>query len=377
MATIDGSLEKPWYQLDNVEELDTPALVIFPDRVKHNIHQAISMVGDVSRLRPHVKTHKCAEVAALMIEAGITKFKCATIAEAEMLCMEGAPDVLMAYQPGGPKLKRFISLIRNYKGTRLSCLVDNVDSAREQSAQFEAAGLKVDVYIDLNVGMNRTGIAPGEKALALYQLIDALPGLNINGLHAYDGHIREKDFEAKKAACDKAFAQVEALKEAIEAKGMATPVIIVGGSPSFSVHSVRSGVECSPGTFIYWDYGYNQLCPEQLFLPAAILVTRVISLPTHTRVCTDLGHKSVAAENEIGKRVSFLNASGLFAVGQSEEHLVLETAAGHSFQPGQVLYALPYHICPTVALYEKVYIAAQHHIADSWRNAARDRQIGC
>jgi D-serine deaminase-like pyridoxal phosphate-dependent protein len=252
-----------------------------------------------------------------------------------------------------------------------------VDSAREQSAQFEAAGLKVDVYIDLNVGMNRTGIAPGEKALALYQLIDALPGLNINGLHAYDGHIREKDFEAKKAACDKAFAQVEALKEAIEAKGMATPVIIVGGSPSFSVHSVRSGVECSPGTFIYWDYGYNQLCPEQLFLPAAILVTRVISLPTHTRVCTDLGHKSVAAENEIGKRVSFLNASGLFAVGQSEEHLVLETAAGHSFQPGQVLYALPYHICPTVALYEKVYIAAQHHIADSWRNAARDRQIGC
>jgi D-serine deaminase-like pyridoxal phosphate-dependent protein len=75
--------------------------------------------------------------------------------------------------------------------------------------------------------------------------------------------------------------------------------------------------------------------------------------------------------------VNFLNATGLTAVGQSEEHLVLETSDGHSFQPGQVLYALPYHICPTVALYEKVYVATQHHVEGAWRNVARDRQIGC
>jgi D-serine deaminase-like pyridoxal phosphate-dependent protein len=139
-----------WFHLTNMDEVDTPALVVFPERVKHNIQQAISMVGDVNRLRPHVKTHKCAEVARLMLEAGIYKFKCATIAEAEMLCQEGAADVLLAYQPTGPKLKRFIALAHKYPATKLSCLVDNMDSAKEQSAEFEKAGLKVDVYMDLN-----------------------------------------------------------------------------------------------------------------------------------------------------------------------------------------------------------------------------------
>ena len=108
-----------------------------------------------------------------------------------------------------------------------------------------------------------------------------------------------------------------------------------------------------------------------------MLVTRVISLPTPTRVTTDLGHKSVAAENEISKRVYFLNATGLQTAGQSEEHLVLETEAGHAWQPGDVLYALPYHICPTVALYDKVWVAEGGMITGAWQNIARNRSIGC
>ena len=87
------------YKIKNINDLDTPVLVVYPDRVKHNIQTAIDMVGDVARLRPHIKTHKSAEVARLMMDAGITKFKCATIAEAEMLGIAGAKDVLLAYQP--------------------------------------------------------------------------------------------------------------------------------------------------------------------------------------------------------------------------------------------------------------------------------------
>src|ERR1700710_2663000 len=115
--------DQHWYTISEIEKLDTPALVIYPERVKENLSILTGMIDDISRLRPHVKTHKCAEVALLMIETGISKFKCATIAEAEMLGMSKAPDVLLAYQPVGPKLERFIKLILNYSQTRFSCLV--------------------------------------------------------------------------------------------------------------------------------------------------------------------------------------------------------------------------------------------------------------
>src|ERR1700754_572473 len=100
-----------WYRISNVDQLDTPALVVYPDRVKENIRTAVDMVGDPARLRPHVKTHKSPETTRLMLAGGIRSFKCATIAEAEMLALEGAEDVLLAYQPVGPKAARFIALI--------------------------------------------------------------------------------------------------------------------------------------------------------------------------------------------------------------------------------------------------------------------------
>src|ERR1700750_934200 len=122
--------EQSWYIINDIEKLDTPALVIYPERVKENIVILKSMIDDVSRLRPHVKTHKSKEAALLMLDAGITKFKCATIAEAEMLGMANAPDVLLAYQPVGPKLERFIKLNKVYPATKFSCLVDNSISAQ-------------------------------------------------------------------------------------------------------------------------------------------------------------------------------------------------------------------------------------------------------
>jgi len=353
-----------WYEIENIKELD------FPERVKHNIQLAIDMIGDVNRLRPHIKTNKSPDVAKLMLDAGITKFKCATIAEAEMLAQCNAPDVLLAYQPLGPKLDRFISLIKKYPSTKFSCLTDNIAAANEQSLAFSAENIIVPVYFDLNVGMNRTGISPNEDAIALYDHCKTLKGISVVGLHAYDGHIREVDFEAKKQKCDEAFALVEKLNEKLK-----LPTIIMGGSPAFSVHCKRKDIECSPGTFVYWDKGYTDLCPEQKVLPAIVLVTRIISLPSPNKICTDLGHKSVASENEITRRIFFLNAKGLKPVGQSEEHLVLETNEGHSYKVGDIFYGLPYHVCPTVALYERVYTIENENVTGEWKTVSRDRKI--
>ncbi len=364
-----------WYHIADIDKIDSPALVVFPERVQANIQTAIRMAGDVGRLRPHVKTNKSADATRLMMQAGIRKFKCATIAEAEMLGQSEAKDVLLAYQPLGPKLQRLVALIGKYPSTQYSCLVDNLEAAAEQSAVFAENNLIVPVYIDLNIGMNRTGITGEEAAIHLYMACSTLPGIKPVGLQAYDGHIRQTDFAARMAQCDAAFLIVEKIKNALEKTGFPAPLIIAGGSPTFPIHAKRNDVECSPGTFIYWDKGYSDACPEQGFLPGAVLITRVISLPDKTHVCTDLGHKSVAAENDLGKRVFFLNANGLTPVGQSEEHLVLEAPEGHGYHPGDVLYALPYHICPTVALYERVLTVENGNLTGEWKNEARDRRI--
>ena len=364
-----------WYHINDIGKLDSPTLVVFPERVRANIREAISMVENVTQLRPHVKTNKSAQATQLMLDAGITKFKCATIAEAEMLGMIDAPDVVLAYQPLGPKLRRFIELVKKYPTTKFACLTDNMYAAQEQGDAFSSNDLEISVYVDLNVGMNRTGIIPGEKAIELCKFCSSTRGIRFAGLHAYDGHIRSKDFEMRTIECDNAFSMIEKLKEQLLKIGIASPNIIAGGSPTFPIHSKRKNIECSPGTFIYWDKGYSDLCPEQNFRPAAVLVTRIISLPSATRICTDLGHKSVAAENEIGRRIFFLNASDLTPVGQSEEHFVCEVIEGHDHKTGDVLYGLPYHVCPSVALYERVYIVEDGEVTGEWKNIARDRKI--
>ncbi len=364
-----------WYQLLNESLVDSPALLVFPGRVKLNIKRMVEMIDDVSRLRPHIKTHKTAEGVKLMMEQGITRFKCATIAEAELLGLCKAPDVLLAYQPVGPKVKRFAALIKKFPLTKYSCLTDNRKAAEAMSDVFIAENIRVNVYIDLNVGMNRTGISPGPDAYKLYQFCAIHKGLQPVGLHAYDGHFRNPDFAARKAACEKGYESVLDLQKALIDLGFEKPAIIAGGSPTFLVHAAHEEAECSPGTCIFWDKGYADLCAEQPFEPAAILLTRVISLPTPTRITLDLGHKSVASENDINRRVYFPDAPELIPVGQSEEHLVMEVPEGHQYQTGDVLYGIPYHICPTVALYEKLTVIENGEVAGEWKVIARTRQL--
>lgn len=367
---------KPWYHIEDIDRLDSPCLVVFPDRVAANILRMTEMVDDVNRLRPHIKTHKTAEGIRMMMDAGIRKFKCATIAEAELLGICKAPDVVLAYQPHGPKAKRLADVVQKYPDTKYACLVDNKQSAGSMSEIFTWAGVVMPVYIDLNIGMNRSGIVPGEDSLQLWKHCKGLSGLRPVGLHAYDGHHRQTDISERRAACDESFKKVEDLRSRITEVSGDVPTLIMGGSPTFPIHADRKDVECSPGTSIFWDACYSGICPEQPFEPAVALVTRVLSLPTPTRVCIDLGHKSVAAENDIARRVVFPEAYDLQSVSQSEEHLVTEVPAGHGYRPGDVLIGIPYHVCPTVALYDRLPEVIDGRLKGYWKVVARDRSIG-
>jgi D-serine deaminase-like pyridoxal phosphate-dependent protein len=259
-----------WYELNNVKTIDSPALLIYKERVQQNINHAIKMIGDINLLRPHVKTNKTAEVCAMMMAAGINKFKCATIAEAEMLAMLHANDVLLAYQPVGPKAKRLLELQQQYPQTTFGCVVDNVDTAKALSALFSFNNKTINVFIDLNTGMNRSGIKPS-NAFALAELLISLPGINFKGLHTYDGHLRDTDLAQRQQKSDTAFNEVLEFAEKIEAITKQPITIVAGGSPSFPTH-INRNIECSPGTFVYWDWGYK---PSPLILAINRLLLKI------------------------------------------------------------------------------------------------------
>lgn len=362
-----------WYDIKNIDLIDSPALVIYKERVQQNI-QAILAMKEAGLLRPHVKTNKIAEVCAMMREAGITKFKCATIAEAEMLGMIKAPDVLIAYQPTPVKAKRIMALIQQYPATHFSFLIDDAVNAAKLSNIFVTGNMIGDVYVDVNDGMNRTGTRP-ENVPGLFEACNNLKGINIIGLHVYDGHIRNTDVDERKKITDEAFSSVAELAEKIESTFNKKLKIVAGGSPTFPVHAQRKDVECSPGTFVFWDNGYKTILPDEPFEYAALVITRIISIIDEQTICVDLGHKSIAAENSIEKRVHFLNAENVKLIGQSEEHLVVNVEDASLYKIGDVLYGVPHHICPTVALYERAVVVENNEAVTEWMVVARDRKI--
>lgn len=366
-----------WFEIENSDSVDSPVLLVYPERILANIRMLKSMIDDPNRLRPHVKTHKMAEVTAMLLAEGIEKFKCATIAEAEMLGQCVAKDVLLAYQPTQVKLYRLIELIKKYPQTTFSCLVDNPTSALMMAQVATEQGIELEVFIDLNIGMNRTGISPDESAVELTKLIVSLPSLKLRGLHAYDGQIHTQDLALREIECEAGFDLVTHLADRLKTESIHTFDIVIGGTPTFPFHAKRPKVECSPGTFIFWDFGYLNDCPEQKFLPAAVLMTRVISRP-EGRICLDLGHKTVASENPLLLRVHFLNAAHLQLESHSEEHLVVkekDSLPENTLKIGDVLYALPIHICPTVALYEKVAWVQNRKVEGYWQVTARNRAL--
>ncbi len=363
-----------WYVLNDPGQVASPCLLVYPDRIEKNIDLMIHMIGDVQRLRPHIKTHKTAEIVQMQLAKGIQKFKCATIAEAELLGMCSAPDVLLAMQPVGANISRFIQLVKSFPLTRFSTLVDNEETFHDLSVAARENECNFGLFIDLNTGMNRTGIIPGDRALHLYRTIWKDPSLRAEGLHTYDGHIRDEDLAIRQQRCDEAFALVEELKTAIEADGMTVQTVVAGGSPSFPIHSKREGVEASPGTTLLWDERYDSSFEEMGFLTAAVLLCRIVSKPAEDLICLDLGHKSIAPEMDF-PRVRIFGLEDCEQLGQSEEHLVVRCQDTSSYEVGDIFYAIPMHICPTVAKYPQLLLVERGEITGSWRVAARNHKL--
>lgn len=363
-----------WFEVSDTSNLISPSLLVYPNRIEKNIAEMKSVVGEVSRLRPHIKTHKTAEIVRMQMREGIHKFKCATIAEAELLGRCEAEEVVLAMPLVAANTARFVALIQQFPHSRFSTLVDNPKTLQELGAMALKHEVTFHLWMDINVGMNRTGIVPDDTAVSLFREIEAHPQLEAMGFHVYDGHIRESDFDQQKEHVDQAYRAISSLKDRIEQEGISVKTIIAGGSPSFPVHALRKDVDVAPGTTLLWDARYGELFPHMRFLQAAVLFTRIISKPAPGILCFDIGHKSIAPEMDF-PRVRFLNLPDSEQVGQSEEHLVVKVPDSNRYQVGQGFYALPMHVCPTVAKYETLQVVQEGHIVDQWKVAARNQKI--
>jgi D-serine deaminase-like pyridoxal phosphate-dependent protein len=366
------------YVIHDTSAILSPALLFYKDLIQGNLAQMLSIAGGPERLRPHAKTHKTREIASMELARGITKHKCATLAEAEMLAQVGAADVLLAYNMVGPNCGRLARLILKYPSTRFSVLVDSVSGARMLSAAMREAGTSVHVLVDLDVGQHRTGISPGAPAAELYGSLHQLPGLVADGLSVYDGHNHQDSLTERAAAVRELLEPVLGLRSTLESQGLSVPRIVAGGTPTFPVFAKMNipGLECSPGTCVLHDYGYGTHFTDLAgFVPAALLLTRVISRPTPTRITLDLGYKAVASDPPAGKRCVLLDVPDYVPVLQNEEHLVVETPAAGSFQPGDVVYSIPTHICPTCAMHQEAYVVEAGKVSGRWAIVARDRAL--
>jgi D-serine deaminase-like pyridoxal phosphate-dependent protein len=366
------------YSLADTSAIFTPALLFYKELIQRNLARMIELAGGPERLRPHAKTHKTREILRLALDAGVTKHKVATIAEMEMAASCGVTDVLLAYPVVGPNCARLARLAEKYPRCRLSVLVDHPAAARSLSDALSRAGQTVDAVLDVDIGQHRTGISPSPEAVALYELLSRLPGLRPGGIHAYDGHNHQEKRAEREAAVRVEFEPVLALRATLEKKGLPVPRLIAGGTPTFPIFArmdVR-GLECSPGTCVLHDHGYNTRYNDLTgFTPAAVLLTRVISKPTPTRLTLDLGYKAVASDPPAGKRCVLLDVPEYETVLQNEEHLVIETPAAAQFEPGDAIYALPTHICPTCAMHRQAYVVEEGRVTEMWDIVGRDRVL--
>jgi D-serine deaminase-like pyridoxal phosphate-dependent protein len=358
----------------------TPALLIDRDRVQHNIATTLRLLGgDANRWRPHVKTAKLGYVMRMLVEAGVQQFKCATSLELSVACQAGAKDVLVAYPLTGANAGRVRHIAEQHHGIAISVLVED----ESQLAQWR--GSAVSVFVDVNPGMNRTGV-PESQADAILRLSESiassLGGLKFRGLHYYDGHLSKYVIAERCKQAHLGYERLMHIVDTLATHGIEVPEVITAGTPAFpcSLSFARFAKapflhRVSPGTVVYCDAtSLAQLPPEYEYLPAAVVMTRVVSHPAPGIITCDAGHKTVSADAGIPTCV-VLGHPELEPLAPSEEHLPMRVADAAAIPAiGELLYLVPRHVCPTVNNFDDAVIVRDRNLVAVEPVSARGRE---
>ena len=353
-------------------ELDTPALLIDLDKMESNIQTMADYFTTVNAvLRPHLKTHKTPMLAHKQIAAGAIGITCAKLGEAEAVIHAGIRDVLIANQIiGRQKIARLVNLA---KQSEIMVAVDNAQNVTDISAAAAAKGVTVRILIEMNTGMNRCGVEPGQPALELARHVLRSPNLQFEGLMGYEGHtVAKPNYAERKAAARQSVQLLVDTKHHLEKHGVPVSIMSGGGTGTFSITgSVPEMTEVQAGSYIFMDatYGNVEGVGEHFACALTVLAT-VVSRPTPERVIVDTGMKVLAKEFGIPQP---LGIEGLEMAGLSEEHGKMNADASVSLTPGDKLEILPTHCCTTVNLHDRYYGIRDGIVESVWDIAARGK----
>jgi len=357
-----------------IDTLDTPALIVDLDRLDGNIARWAAFARDAGvRLRPHGKTHKCVEIARRQLAAGAVGLSLAKIGEAEVMARAGVGDIFLAYEVvGGPKLPRLMALAREI---RIRVGVDSVDGAEALARAAGDAGLRLDVLIEVDTGLGRCGVRPGEDLAALARQVARLPGLRIAGIFTYRGY--RPDLEAAgREEGEVMVREADRLRKA----GIEIEEVSVGSTPTGrSAGRVPGVTEIRPGTYVFNDamqVRWGAATPEEC---ALAVLCRVISRPARDIAVLDAGSKVLTSER--GPFSSRGDSHGVIRGYPDcqidrlwEEHgRVQLTEDARRLRVGDLVEVIPAHVCPTVNLAEHLVCVRQGRVVGTWAVAARAR----
>jgi D-serine deaminase-like pyridoxal phosphate-dependent protein len=373
--------EFPWderHRLTGIEDVLSPALVVYPEIVASNVARTLDLLGgDAKRWRAHIKTAKLAYTLRMLLERGVRNFKCATTLELLVACQSGAEDVLLAYPVIGPNAGRAREIANQFPRVRISVLAENEEQVRQWR------GTTVGIFIDINPGMNRTGIEQGQKdkVLRIARAVEDAE-LEFRGLHYYDGQYGGLDEPGRTDAAHAGYDRLLELVGGIRSNRMKVPEVVTAGTPTFPCSLSYEGFQqggfihrVSPGTIVYGDAtSLSQLSGEYGYAPAVLVLTRVVSRP-HTGIVTcDAGHKAVSADAGVPTCV-VVGHPELMPLAPSEEHLPMAVEGGTAApQVGDALYLLPRHVCPTVNNFDSGLLVRDGQIASVEKVSARGRE---
>jgi D-serine deaminase-like pyridoxal phosphate-dependent protein len=338
------------YRVHDEERVFTPALAVYPDYVDENIATTIKLMdGDANRWRPHIKTNKMPWVIRRLMDSGVRQFKCATTLELRVACEAGASDVLVAYPMIGPHARRVLEIARTHAATKVSVLVENSEQLKGWM------GEPIGVFVDVNPGMNRTGMDQ-TRVDEIGSLARAAGG-QLRGLHYYDGHHTEPDMRDREKQAAAGYAH---LMKIIDHIGTRVDEVITSGTPAFPCALNFPGFQraafvhrASPGTVVFNDMSSLKLMPPEFgYRAAALVLATVVSQPLGKRITCNAGHKGVSADAGV-PTCSVAGWPYLQPLKPSEEHLPMDVLEGDAPAIGDLLYLLPRHICPTVNLFDE------------------------
>jgi D-serine deaminase-like pyridoxal phosphate-dependent protein len=355
-----------------LEEVDTPALILDLDAFETNLKRLADLVKGRVRVRAHAKTHKCPEIGKRQIAAGAVGVCCQKVSEAEAMVEGGIGDVLISNEiVGARKLERLAALA---KRARIGVCVDHADNVRDLQAAAQRAGSNIDTYIELEVGMKRCGVAPGEPALALVKAVTACPNLRFAGIHAYHGraqHIRSAG--ERRAVIESAAAAVRSTRALLEKNKMVCPIVTGAGSGTF-MFEVELGAwdEIQPGSYVFMDrdYARNEWAPPMpRFEHSLFVLATVMSRPGPDLAVVDAGLKASSVDSGMP---GVWDRPGLSYTHASDEHGWVEIGQGAAApELGDKLLLVPGHCDPTVNLYDW-YVCVRGGVVEAlWPITAR------